>query len=205
MVDKLVISVPISVLNQSAPAAEQLYFVPSLDEKQKAFARIGFGTVIKIVTIWESAFWKRRIPGAQFIFSETFISTWWTQYPLDLPLLTGWIGGPAAADISDEPDDFFLGKALESLSTIFSIPEMELKNSLKDFRVFNWKNEPWIRGAYSYSLVDSEEAKVFCRQPVENRIYFSGEAFYDGPFQGTVEAALVSGEDAARQLLGDIK
>lgn len=203
--DKLVISVPISMLSSSVPGTETVKFFPPLIEKQKAFARIGFGTVIKIVMVWESAFWKSRIPEAQFIFSESFISPWWTQFPLDIPLLTGWLGGPAADAVSGESDEFFLAKALESLSDIFSIAQKDLKNKLKDFRVFNWKKEPWTRGAYSYPLADSAQDKAFAKQPVENRIYFSGEAFYEGPFQGTVEAALVSGLTAARQLLKDIK
>jgi hypothetical protein len=44
--------------------------------------------------IWDRAFWKNRIPDVQFIFSDCFIPTWWTQYPIDLPMLTGWLGGP---------------------------------------------------------------------------------------------------------------
>jgi len=202
---KLVITLPVSLLSPSFNENVQPVFSPPIIEKQNAFARIGYGTVIKMVMVWKSAFWKDRIPDAQFIFSETFISTWWTQFPLDLPLLTGWIGGPAANEISDKPDDFLLTKALESLSVIFSISQVELKNRLKLFHIFNWKKDIWARGGYSYALVDSAENKVIGRKPLENKIYFAGEALYDGPFQGTVEAAIVSGQTAATQLLADIK
>jgi monoamine oxidase len=205
VLEKLVLSLPISMLSQTFPEAGQPVFSPSLHERQKCFAQIGFGAVIKIVMIWESAFWKDRIPDAHFIFSDTFISTWWTQFPLDLPLLTGWIGGPAAGEISDKSDDFFLGKALESLSVIFTISVNDLKNKLKIFHVFNWKKDIWTRGAYSYALVNSTKSKSMGCQPLKNMIYFSGEAFYEGPFPGTVEAALVSGRTAATQLLADIK
>jgi monoamine oxidase len=205
IMDKLVISLPISMLNQSAPVREQLLFYPSLDIQQRAFVQIGFGTVIKIVMIWESVFWNILVPGAQFIFSDCFIPTWWTPYPQDLPLLTGWLGGPAAARLSNEPDEFFLEKALESLSSIFSVPVHELKNRLEEFRIFNWENEPWSRGAYSYPRVESEQAKTVCRKSVDGRIYFAGEAFYEGPCPGTVEAAVISGLDAARLLLTELK
>jgi monoamine oxidase len=203
--EKLVVTLPVSLLSPSFHGKGQPVFSPPITEKLNAFGRIGYGTVIKIVMVWKSAFWKHRIPDAQFIFSETVISTWWTQFPLDLPLLTGWMGGPAADEISDKPDDFFLEKALESLSVIFSISQVELKDRLKLFHIFNWKKDMWAGGGYSYSLVDSAENKVTGRKPLENRIYFAGEALYDGPFQGTVEAAIVSGQTAATQLLADIK
>jgi monoamine oxidase len=199
--DKIVISLPLGILNKTAPPSESVIFLPELVDKQTAFSQIGFGSVVKIVMIWESAFWKPLVPDALFIFSDHFIPTWWTQYPQDLPLLTGWLGGPPAANVSDEPDIFFLEKALESLSSIFSIPAEELKNKLKDFRIFNWKNEAWCRGAYSYSMVGSTNAKAICREPVQNRIYFAGEAYYEGPYPGTVEAAVVSGLETARLLL----
>jgi hypothetical protein len=36
-------------------------------------------------------------------------------------MLTGWLGGPKALLFEDKPDDFFLDKAMESLSEIFSV------------------------------------------------------------------------------------
>jgi monoamine oxidase len=202
--DKLIICLPLAVLNEPAPL-ESIVFIPSLVEKQEAFSQIGFGTVIKIVMIWDSAFWKRLIPDAQFIFSDQFIPVWWTQYPLDRPILTGWLGGPRAALLAGKPDEYFLDKAIESLSGIFSIPPEEIKKGLKFSRIFNWKNEPWSRGAYSYSMMGTLHAKAVCRKPILNRIYFAGEAYYEGPWIGTVEAAVVSGKETASLLLEGIK
>ncbi len=204
IVDKLIVSVPVSMLNPAATDFQRLSFNPSPDEHLNTFGQIGYGTVIKLVLIWRSAFWKTRIPDAHFIFSDCFIPTWWTQYPQDLPLLTGWLGGPAAAVVSQEPDSYFLQQGLESLSIVFSVPVSELKNKLVDFRVFNWAKEPWSRGAYSYPTVKSRQAKILSRKSWDRRIYFAGEAFYEGPHPGTVEAAVVSGLDTARQLLAEI-
>jgi monoamine oxidase len=203
-VDRLISCLPLPALSRTAPPAEIVNFFPALEDKQKAFSQIGFGTVIKIILIWETAFWKPLVPDALFIFSDEFIPTWWTQYPMDIPMLTGWFGGPPAAQVSDKPDDFFLDKAMESLSSVFSVRAEELKRGLKEYRIFNWKNESWSRGAYSYSLVGSEDAKKICRKPVQNRIYFAGEAFYNGPYPGTVEAAVMSALETSGQLLKEI-
>jgi len=202
--DKLIISLPLSLLNQKKPRPESIVFHPSIDEKQKAFNQIGFGTVIKIVMIWNSPFWKQIVPDAQFIISDNIIPTWWTQFPQGIPVLTGWLGGPRAELLSDKPDSFFLEKALETLSSLFSVSVEKIKQELRDVRIFNWMNNPWSRGAYSYSLVGSGAAKAICRKSIQNRIYFTGEAYYDGPFPGTVEAAVVSGLETARQLLQEL-
>ncbi len=203
--NKLIVSLPLSLLNQSAPRAESIAFIPSLDVKRLAFNQIGFGTVVKIVMLWNSEFWKSSLPDAQFILSDCFIPTWWTYYPTASPVLTGWLGGPRAAELADKPDAFFLEKAMESLSSIFSISDAELKKNLRNFRIFNWKNEPWSRGAYSYSKLGFRSAGFLSRESIQKRIYFAGEAYYEGAHPGTVEAAVVSGLETARQLLEEMK
>ncbi len=202
--DKLIVSLPLGVLFQKIPGSESVSFVPSMEEKHEAFRHIGFGTVVKIVLIWNTAFWKKPLPDAQFIFSDYFIPTWWTQYPMDIPMLTGWLGGPKAVQFAGETDDFFLEKAFESLSGIFSMSTELIKKGLKHSFIFNWKKEPWSRGAYSFALAGFDDAKAACRRSIEQRLYFTGEAYYEGPFPGTVEAAIVSGKNTARQLLGEI-
>jgi monoamine oxidase len=202
--DKLIVSLPVSILKQMGDDDQELSFNPIPKGQFEFINEIGYGTVVKLVTIWKSVFWKNNFPSAQFIFSPGFIPTWWTQYPLDVPILTGWLGGPGAENFSEQPDDFFLSRALETLSLVFSIDITELKNELVDFRVFNWKNEIWSRGAYSYPTVQFRKAKPSAMKSWGRKIYFAGEAFYEGAHPGTVEAALVSGADTARLLLHEM-
>ena len=49
-------------------------------------------------------------------------------------------------------------------------------------------------------MLGSEKAREQLTTPVEQTIYFAGEALYNGDAPGTVEAALVSGYLAALQL-----
>jgi monoamine oxidase len=202
--DKLLVTLPLSLLKQTTPPDESIIFHPSIDEKQKAFRQIGFGTVVKIVMTWHTPFWEKIIPDAQFIITDEFIPTWWIRYPQNIPVLTGWLGGPRAEQYSDKQDSFFLEKALGILSSLFSVSIEKIKQELKDVRIFNWKNNPWSRGAYSYSQVGSGPAKAICRKSIQNRIYLAGEAYYDGPFPGTVESAVVSGLETAKQLLKEL-
>ena len=61
--------------------------------------------------------------------------------------------------------------------------------------------DAYAKGAYSYSMVGSEEAKKALREPVANTLYFAGEALYSGTSGGTVEAALVQGLEVAKKVL----
>jgi monoamine oxidase len=48
-------------------------------------------------------------------------------------------------------------------------------------------------GAYSYNKLFTTAARQLLNEPIQNTLYFAGEALYDGNAGGTVEAALVSG------------
>jgi monoamine oxidase len=65
--------------------------------------------------------------------------------------------------------------------------------------------DPYTRGSYTYSTLKTDEARKILAQPIEDTLFFAGEALYDGPEMGTVEAALVSGKAVAREVLKTVK
>jgi monoamine oxidase len=115
--------------------------------------------------------------------------------------LTGWAGGGKAQRLSDEMDDEILEKALLSLANIFNLPVNDIREKLSATKVFNWQKNEWSLGAYSYSMPESVAARKLLNTPVNNAIYFSGEALYEGESPGTVEAAIVHSKQTAAKLL----
>lgn len=192
---KLIVTVPISILQND----QAITFTPAIGSKQAAAKQIGFGGVVKILLQFEEAFWLDIKKDALFFFSDEIIPTWWTQYPADSKLLTGWLGGPKAYDLKDALPEEILKLGLQSLNNMFNI-NLPL---LTAWHVANWPAEPHTYGAYSYQTLQSKEAKSVMKEPVENTIYFAGEAVYTGDAQGTVEAALVSGKEVAEQILNE--
>ena len=160
---------------------------------------MGIGKVIKVIVRFKEMFWKK---DAGFFFSEEAFPTWWTQLPDKTPLLTGWAGGPKAAQLEHHNDAALLEIALQSLSHIFDIPVSELKNNLAASFVANWQAAETGLYGYSYSTLESAAARRLLREPVNHAIWFCGEALYEGEDPGTVEAALVSGKDVAGRMLG---
>jgi monoamine oxidase len=199
---KLLVALPAGVLSQKENGKYGISFLPEIPQKRSALEHIGFGAVVKILLQWKTPFWKSMIPDAQFILSGKEFPTWWTQHPDDFPLLTGWVGGPGADRLSLLTDEDLMQLALNNLSSMFEIPKTELEKNLTAAKIFNWRNEIFTRGAYSFTLAAFPNARADCKASVDDTLYFAGEACYDGPHGGTVEAAIISGIEAAREIIG---
>ena len=166
--------------------------------------QMGFGSAIKILLHFKEPFWQQDANESKdicFVFSDQNIGTWWTQNPVDSNLLTGWLAGPRAYELRHSDDAVIYEQAMESLQQIFSINKEKLADQLIHWKVYNWTADPFALGAYTYSTLNSTAAQKVMLQPVENTLFFAGEALYLGTEMGTVEAALISGNEVARQIL----
>jgi monoamine oxidase len=67
----------------------------------------------------------------------------------------------------------------------------------------HWALDPWAMGAYSYYRVGQAATYARLAAAPEGRIHFAGE-HTSRKFQGFLEGAVISGERAARQLLGKL-
>ncbi len=204
---KLIVAVPLGVLQCGKNEKSFINFPSLLKNYINAAKRIGNGGVIKFLLEFDEAFWlkkdflkERGIPAPSYIFSDTTIPTWWTQYPSKMPLLTGWIGGPASYKVKNYSEKRFRGVALQSLSKLFSMPEKELEARLKKMKVMNWNKEPYFLGAYSYPTPETGTAQELMREPFENAIYFTGEYVAENS-SSTVDAALRSAIYVSKQIL----
>lgn len=195
---KIVVTAPL-------PLIGSIDYVPSIPQKIQATKLIGYGHVIKVVVEFKEKWWidsrGRDLSKVVFVRSKEFIPTWWTQNPQDVPVLVGWLAGPKAKDHSGLSDSTIMEKALESLENIFDHNKESIKNIIVKSEVFNWPNDLFAKGAYSYSTPESEDARQELVKSADNRIYFAGEALYSGKETATVEGALGSGKEVAERIL----
>jgi monoamine oxidase len=205
--EKLLITVPVGVLQN-----EKIQFTPALPQITEAARKLGYGPVIKTVLQFDEAFWKNRelVPQKNlkklgFLFSHEVIPTWWTYFPKNVAMITGWSGGPHAKELQHLSDKEILGKAIQSLSNIFDIGETVLHKKLRGWHVANWQNDPYSCGGYSYEVVGGKDAKKKLGRPVEDTIYFSGEGLFEGTEIGTVNAALKMGQETAHTMIAAFK
>jgi monoamine oxidase len=192
-----ILTIPLPLLKEIAlPAPER--------EKAKAAADIGFGNVIKFLLRFETRWWldmQRELAEMTFLFSGGRVPVWWTQYPSDVPVLTGWLGGPKAEAMAHFGEAELIEAGVASLAAAFGIDPATVKGKLVTARAIDWARDPFARGAYSYATVEARNAQAVLSKPEGRPIFFSGEALYHGRDMGTIEAAFTMGLATARAIL----
>ena len=183
-----VITLPLGVLQSSS-----VRFTPRL---HKPLAKLASGPVVRVAMAFREAFWEKQHPGVAFFHSpEARFPTFWTPLPMHAPLLTAWAGGPKAAWLTGSSEKTLLRSALESVRSVLGRIEEP-----RAFLIHDWQADPYARGAYSYVKVGGTGAREQLAAPLEETLYFAGEATDIEEF-GTVGGALASGIRAAREII----
>lgn len=198
--DAVILTVPL-------PLLQEISLPPAMRDKVAAATRIGFGNVIKLLLRFRNRWWidirDRDLSDLMFVISDAAVPVWWTQRPTEHAVLTGWLAGPPTHSSARLDERQLIETGLASLAGIFSLSPQRLKAELVAARAINWGNDPFARGAYSYATLETRRVQAELSSWDGGPILFSGEALYQGRDMGTVEAALSSGLDTARMLLGD--
>ena len=92
-------------------------------------------------------------------------------------------------------------KALTSLEALFG-RELDVTRELQGYYYHDWQQDPFARGGYSYVTVGGSEARAALAQPIEDTLFFAGEA--TDAEEGTVTGALQSGVRAAGEVLAAV-
>jgi len=200
---RALVTLPLGILKLPDTAADAVRFDPPLAAKQTALRGLAFGPVVKVVLRFRSAFWDALDDGqyaeAGFLHAaDAPFPTLWTALPYRVPLLTAWVGGPRAARLAASGSDLG-GAAVDSVQGMFG-PRVDVRRELLAAYTHDWPGDPFARGAYSYVTVGGLGTAAELARPLEETLFFAGEATHPEE-TGTVEAALQSGTSAARLIL----
>jgi monoamine oxidase len=66
-----------------------------------------------------------------------------------------------------------------------------------------WQHDPWTRGSYSYALPGHADDRALLAAPVDNRLFFAGEACSPN-FFSTAHGAYLTGLAAAEAALASL-
>ena len=201
---RLIVTVPLGVLQASPGSPGAIQFVPSLEQKEAALRGLEMGQVVKLMISFRERFWEVHGRFAFVISFDGEIPTWWTQEPLTSNILTGWAGGPAAERLINLSPEELLDRAIQSLARIFGQPGRWLRERVDRIHHYNWSHDPFSRGAYSYPKVGGLKAAEALADPVNDTIFFAGEATDFRGANGTVHAAIDSGIATAQKIIGTL-
>jgi monoamine oxidase len=206
--DAVVVTVPVSLFLPGTAAS--IGFDPELPAaKLDALRGTAMGPVMRVILIFKKPFWKgvkdrkgRSLSTMRFLFShDPFFPTWWTQHPIESPMLVAWSSGPRARQFHGWTRERIVEQALSSLANILPVSRNELTGHMREAFLHDWQADPFSLGAYSYLCVGAANAASELAKPLGN-LYFAGEATDASGDHGTVHGAIASGQRAAREVLG---
>ena len=212
---RAVITLPLGVLQSNPDQFGAVRFTPELPAHTLAAIRgLAMGHVARIILRFRERFWEKLdLPGTAadedlsqlgFIhYPEAPIPTWWTLLPIRAPVLIGWVGGPDADKFVGRSDEHVSEQALSSLQQILGVSEKRLSELLLESHTHDWNSDPFTRGAYAYLPVGGVEAQRTLARPLDNTLFFAGEATSIGHI-GTVHGAIESGHRAAKEVLASL-
>jgi monoamine oxidase len=208
---RALLTLPLAVLQVPAGADGYIEFSRSLPrEKLEALNKLEMGKVIRIVLRFRERFWekisptehgKKNLGKMSFLFGEDeWFPTWWTAMPKQEPIITGWAPFRCAERLSGQSSDFIVQKSLQTLGRFLGVDIAHLQTQLEESYFHDWQSDPFSRGAYSYQKIGANGAAETLARPVDNTLFFAGEAT-DSANTGTVHGAIASGQRAAHEIL----
>jgi monoamine oxidase len=210
------ITVPLGVLQAAPPTPGALAFAPALPrDKQAAIRQLAMGSVLKINLRFRDRIGGGALRGmpADLSFLHlpgAAVPTWWVPLPQPPRSIVGWVAGPAADRFAASTrgpgaDDKRIRLALAGLARGLGVERGALLASVDDARVFDWRADPFARGAYSWVPVGGLEAPATLAAPLAGRLFFAGEATDVAGDPGTVHGALASAARAAAQITAGLR
>jgi monoamine oxidase len=197
--DRVVITLPLGVLKRG-----DIEFSPGLPTaKANAIAKLRMGALDKTYFKFPTAFWQTREDSIGFIGnvgarSSTQIPEYYTlDQALGVPILFGFTAGAQARRFAQLDLSTIGAASMASFRKIFgnSVPDPEAVVQTR------WSSDPYSYGSYSYISVGAKtEYYDTLARPIDNRVFFAGEATHR-TYPGTVHGAYLSGIREANRVV----
>lgn len=202
---KLLVTLPLGVLQADALEEDAVEFMPELPQKRESASRLAMGRILRITLQFRERFWVKQKPQApdlshmHFLMADDeYFPTWWTMHPIETPLLVGWAPDIYADKLRGKTHDEVAAQARASLEHALPQYAREIREGHGYFH--DWQADPFSRGAYSYVKVGGLGAQQALGAPVEDTLFFAGEATESEGHHATVHGAIATGLRAAREI-----
>ncbi len=194
---RVIITVPTSVL-----AAEALQFDPPLPRKIAAAAGLPLGVDDKLFIALDDTPAGCLVQNGFLVGSTVRRETMSYQVrPLGRPVIACFFGGRFAAAMEREGQAAMFAFATEELSGILG---NTIRRHISPITATAWLQDPWSRGSYSYALPGHADDRAVLATPVDDRLFFAGEATSPN-FFSTAHGAYITGLTAAEAALASLK
>lgn len=188
---RVIVAVPTAIL-----AEERLVLDPPLPAKTAAAAGLPLGLADKLFLAYDGDMPERFLVG-----STTRRETMSYQIrPFGRPRINCFFGGEFAAGLEREGIDAMAAFAVDELANLLGAGS---RKQLRPLAASFWRADEYARGSYSYALPGHADDRAVLAEPVDDRIFFAGEACSLN-FFSTAHGAYETGIAAAEAALASL-
>ena len=210
--DHVILTSPLGVLKD-----QSISFDPPLPEwKLNPINRLGFGTLNKVVLVFNEIFWPedrdmfgllREPEVAESLDQEDYIANrgrfyffWNCLRTSGRPVLISLMAGDAAHEAERRSDADLVAEVTAELAKIFKLASVP---SPVETVVTRWGKDRFARGSYSYVGATSVPGDYEAMATPYGNLHFAGEATC-ATHPATVHGAYISGLRAASEVIDDL-
>lgn len=182
-------------------AAGKIAFEPPLpDWKLAAIAGLPMGLMNKVVMEFRADLFAGTPSNSWVLWDGPEDNIAFVIKPLDANIAVAFYGGDQA--VAFERDDrAALAHALSALRAMYGA---RVDSELARSGVTHWGSNPWTLGSYSAARPGASKMHAEMARPVEDRVFFAGEACgspaVNGSLAGAYESAILASEALTRSL-----
>jgi monoamine oxidase len=189
--DIAIVTVPTNLI-----AEEGIIFRPALPLKVEQAAALPLGLADKLFLSLEHA---EEFQQDSRLFGRTDRTATGAYHvrPFGRSQIEAYFAGSLARDLEAEGEAAFIDFALGELTALLG---GDFARRISPLRVHRWGADRWSRGSYSSALPGKSGYRGLLAAPVEDRLFFAGEACSPEHFS-TAHGAYLSGVDAANKII----
>jgi monoamine oxidase len=187
-----IVTVPSNVL-----AAEVIRFVPALPDKLAAAAGLPLGIANKLFLALAGPIDDFASERHGLGHPDRTATGSYLMRPHGWPVVAAYFGGRLATELERAGAAAMTDFALEELAGIHG---HAVRGRLSFLAASSWVGDRFARGSYSYALPGHAGDRAILAAPVEDRLFFAGEACSANDFS-TAHGAYVTGRAAAERAL----
>jgi len=208
---KVIVTVPISVLKSGG-----ISFSPALPSTMtSALSQMGMDPTLRIMLDFKKNFWGE---SSGFIWGGTTGPQYFnagigrSEFYRTLSII---INGPKAAELSAktpeqivesilaELDELYAGQGTLYIRRVIDTADPNFNKVL--YVIKDWSKDQFVKGGYSYPLASATTAdRIALGTPIDEKIFFAGEATDIKGDAGTVSGALSSAERVTDEVIQSI-
>jgi monoamine oxidase len=189
---RVIIAVPSAII-----AEERLVFDPPLPDKLAAAAGLPLGLADKLFLHFDGD----EMPERYLVGSTRRRETMSYQVrPFGRPRINCFFGGRFAASLERDGFDAMVACATDELAGLLG---GDIRRRLKPLAASFWRQDEFARGSYSYALPGHADDRAKLAAPIDDRLFFAGEACSLN-FFSTAHGAYETGTAAASAALASL-